>query len=84
MRIFRLKRGKDHSGVSGEGYVAEGWQTSYGEVFLRWYGRGFSFFVSMGDMLRTHGHFGDTKLDVIFDDGVRIGSLPEGDKADAS
>lgn len=72
MKVFKLNRFVDHSGISGRGYVAEGWQTSYGEVFLRWYGTGFSFFPSMQDMLRVHGHKGDTVVEVIYDDGVTI------------
>lgn len=72
MRTFRLNRRVDHSGVSGNGYVAEGWETSYGEVFLRWYGTGFSFFNSMDDMLAVHGHKGDTIPEFICDDNVRL------------
>lgn len=72
MKTFRLHRKVDHSGVSGTGYVAEGWETSYGEVFLRWYGTGFSFFHSMKDMLAVHGHGGDTVVDVIYSDNVDI------------
>lgn len=72
MKLFRLNRVVDHSGVSGPGYVASGWETDYGEVFLRWYGTGFSFFHSMDDMLRVHGHGGDTVVDFIYDDGVFI------------
>lgn len=72
MQTFRLLRHKDVSGVSGEGYVAEGWITSYGECFMRWYGTGFSFFNSVEDMLRVHGHGGQTETEVIWGDGVVI------------
>lgn len=72
MQVFRLLRNRDHSGVSGTGYVAEGWLTSYGEVFLRWYGTGFSFFHSMSDMLKVHGYGGDTKVEIIWSEDVSI------------
>lgn len=74
MRAFLLKRNKDTTGVSGTGYVAEGWQTSYGEVILRWYGPhgGLGIHKSMQDMLNIHGHGGNTEAEVVWTDGVRI------------
>lgn len=74
METFKLYRKKDVTGVSGTGYIAEGWQTSYGEVILRWYGPhgGFGFHRSMEDCLAIHGHGGETIPEWTGGDGMKI------------
>lgn len=74
MILFKLRRYKDVTGLSGAGYVAEGWVTSYGEVHLRWYGPygGDGRFEKVESMLAIHGHGGHTVMDTLFDDGIYI------------
>lgn len=63
-RIFRLERRFDPSGVSGVGSVAEGALFSDGTAVLRW--RGLhpttTFFDSLDDVIRIHGHGGTTHV----------------------
>lgn len=74
MKLFKLNRKRDSTGVSGTGIIAEGWETTYGEIHLRWYGPygGDGRFESMKSMLAIHGHGGDTVVDVLYDDGISI------------
>jgi len=64
VRRFYLDRHKDISGVSGEGFVAEGIQFTDGTVVLRWLGRTPSLVVwaSLADAMEVHGHDGATTV----------------------
>lgn len=68
MRIFRLERDIDVSGVSGTGVVARGVEFPDGTVALRWLGADPStvFWASIDAAERIHGHGGATR--VVWDD----------------
>lgn len=64
MRLFKLFRHEDPSGVSGTGYVAEGVIWSDGSVAVRWLGEYASTitYMSIGDVEQVHGHNGQTEV----------------------
>jgi hypothetical protein len=64
MRLFRLHRIEDVSGVSGIGIVAEGVVFSDGTVALRWLTETSSTAVydSIEDARAVHGHDGKTEI----------------------
>lgn len=65
MRLFRLVRSEDVSGVSGTGVVAEGILFSDGHVALRWCTEGPRSTViweAIGDVVAIHGHDGRTQI----------------------
>jgi hypothetical protein len=65
MRTFRLYRGKDMSGVSGTGYVAEGVEFSDGTVVLRWTSKTPTTEIhpDIGTLRLLHGHYGSTRVE---------------------
>lgn len=64
MRRFQLFRRQDVSGVSGTGIVAEGVEFQHGWVALCWVSRltSLSFYWSVADVERIHGHDGRTEI----------------------
>ena len=66
MRVFRLERDVDASGVSGTGVVAEGVEFSDGTVALRWLGGWPTSVVFHERGIRSveavHGHEGKTRI----------------------
>lgn len=58
MRMFKLYRHSDQTGISGIGYVAEGVEFSDGCCVLRWTTatKSTSLYASMTDLLAIHGH----------------------------
>lgn len=64
MRLFRLERDTDHTGVSGTGIVAEGCQFTDATVVLRWLSEHASTVVwrNIDDAMTVHGHDGATRL----------------------
>lgn len=61
-RLFVLRRGRDVTGVSGAGDVADGVQWADGTVVLRWRERtSTSVWDSLELMLSVHGHDGCTR-----------------------
>jgi hypothetical protein len=65
---FRVIRDIDHSGISGTGDVAEGWESSDGNtVVLKWRGKTPSvcIYSDIRHIEAIHGHGGDTRI--VFD-----------------
>lgn len=66
MRLFRLERDADITGVSGTGVVAEGVEFSDGTVALRWCGAWPTSVVfhdrGMQAVESVHGHGGATRI----------------------
>lgn len=62
MRLFKLVRKQDVSGVSGTGEVAEGVEFHDGKIAMTWYGRLHTVEVanSIKDIEEIHGHGGLT------------------------
>ena len=54
MRLFKLNRKRDISGISGTGIIAEGVEFSDGQVVMSWLGKYHS--------MEIHGHGGATEL----------------------
>lgn len=67
MKLFRLNRIIDETGISGTGYVAEGVQFTSGKVVLQWLTETSSttFFSSIEDVEKVHGHGGLTQIEWI-------------------
>lgn len=65
MRLFRLHRIEDVSGVSGVGYVAEGVVYADGTCAIRWYGEHASTVIwsDIADAEAIHGHGGRTRFE---------------------
>ena len=66
MRIFRLVRDDDVTGVSGTGVVAEGIEFSDGRVAIRWIvgeHRSTATWDNINAVIAIHGHNGATILD---------------------
>lgn len=64
-RRFALHRHRDRSGVSGVGVVAFGTSYPSGEATLAWCSgavRSVTVFASVADIVRIHGHGGDSEL----------------------
>lgn len=73
-RLFVLVRDRDHTGVSGEGVVAEGVQFSTGRVALHWIAGGISSTAlhdSLENVEAIHGHGGSTRVVFLNGDGNR-------------
>ena len=64
MRLFRLHRIEDETGVSGTGDVAEGVQFSDGTCAMRWLTATSStaIYASIEDLEKIHGHGGRTRV----------------------
>lgn len=75
MRIFKLVRDEDASGVSGTGEVAEGIEFKNGKCVMCWDTKTSSIAVyeNVDELVAIHGHEGRTY--VKFDDGVTVGKL---------
>jgi len=65
MRLFKLKRLTDISGVSGTGYVAEGVEFHDGQCVLSWFGRWHTIetLPSLEAVEAIHGHNGATEIE---------------------
>lgn len=67
MKIFRLNRNKDQSGVSGTGVVAIGVEFPSGKVAVTW--RGEKATIEIADSISViegiHGHEGSTTVEFI-------------------
>lgn len=65
MKLFRLNRVIDETGISGTGYVAEGVQFTNGKVVLQWTTEtsSMTFFNSIEDVEKIHGHGGLTQIE---------------------
>jgi hypothetical protein len=74
MRIFRLNRIEDESGVSGTGVVAEGVEFWDGTCSLRWGSdtRSTAIYDSIADVETIHGHDGKTKIEIVGDTDTGI------------
>jgi len=72
IRIFRLQRDDDASGVSGTGVVAEGVIFSNTKVVLSWLTihKSIAVYDSLAEMLAIHGHEGRTKI--VWDDELPV------------
>ncbi|NIR16639.1 MAG: hypothetical protein GWN86_23040 [Desulfobacterales bacterium] len=64
MRVFKLHRKKDISGVSGVGIVAEGVEFSNGKVALAWHSsyKSIAIYDSIKDVETIHCHGGFTQV----------------------
>jgi hypothetical protein len=66
MKIFRLNRIKDPSGISGLGIVAYGYEFENGRVAYTWHTEYAT--ISIADSLtvveKLHGHNGDTIIEI--------------------
>lgn len=62
MRLFKLNRVEDETGVSGTGEVAGGVVFPDGRVVMRWFTQTAStaFYDSISDVETIHGHDGKT------------------------
>lgn len=74
MRLFRLVRKEDVSGVSGVGIVAEGVCFGNGKVAMAWIGKHHTIelFDYMEEVEELHGHEGRTVVEWIVRDDGRI------------
>jgi hypothetical protein len=65
MKLFRLNRVVDETGISGTGYVAEGVLFTNGRVVLQWLTETASttIFNNIEDMEKIHGHGGLTQIE---------------------
>jgi len=75
MRVFKLVRREDVSGVSGTGEIAEGVEFMDGTVVLKWlvplgHSGGFSIFKTLDDVRAIHGHDGRTQVLFAFTDAI--------------
>jgi len=64
MRIFRLVREEDESGVSGVGVVAEGVLFSNSKAVISWrtIHKSVCIYDSLAEMIAVHGHNGKTNI----------------------
>lgn len=69
MRLFKLVRTEDFSGVSGTGEVAMGVEFDNGQCVMCWDTNTSSIAIynNVRDLVTIHGHEGRTK--VVFEDG---------------
>lgn len=67
MRLFRLKRNVDISGISGPGYVTEGVIFTDGSVAMRWLTHVSStcYYKSIEDVETIHGHNGASVVEYV-------------------
>lgn len=70
MRLFRLMRQADPTGVSGTGVVAEGVQFTDGTAVLHWRGEYASTVIwkSVDHAMHVHGHDGATRVEWVGDE----------------
>lgn len=76
MRLFKLVRNRDVSGVSGTGVVAEGVEFHDGQCALSWFGQfhTVTIFAKVADITAIHGHEGSTQVE--FDsEPLKFGSM---------
>lgn len=75
MRLFKLVRNEDYSGVSGTGEVAEGVEFSDGQCVMRWQTEipSTAIYNSIQDLVSIHGHEGRTFAR--FEDGSVVGGV---------
>ena len=68
MRVFKLMRGHDVTGVSGEGHVADVVEFDDGRVVVNWRTERRSTVVwdSLDDAMSVHGHDGATRLEAVY------------------
>jgi hypothetical protein len=61
---FTIHRTEDPSGVSGTGVVAEGWETSRGQVVIAWLSDtpSICIYADVRDVERVHGHHGKSQI----------------------
>lgn len=82
VRIFKLLRHDDKSGVSGVGFVAVGVVFPSGKVVLEWLGpySTFGIYNNLADVERIHGHGGATRVVFINHDEQTLlnGASPDG------
>lgn len=64
MKLFKLVRSIDVSGVSGVGEIAEGVEFHDGQIALSWLGtyHTVELLHSMDDLIAIHGHSGSTEV----------------------
>lgn len=64
MRMFKLIRHEDETGVSGAGYVAQGVEFDDGSVAMRWRTETSStaVYAKIEDVEVIHGHGGKTEI----------------------
>ena len=64
MKLFRLDRDLDVSGVSGVGSVAQGVEFDDGTVVVRWLGNTptTTMHANMASVEKIHGHHGYTRI----------------------
>lgn len=67
VKLFKLVRDEDVSGVSGTGIVAEGVKFSDGTCVLRWVTqwRSTAVYATVEDLDAIHGHGGRTRIEWI-------------------
>jgi hypothetical protein len=67
MRVFRLVRLEDETGLSGTGEIAEGIEFSNGKVALGWGGAlavpSVAIFDSIEQVVKVHGHGAKTRIE---------------------
>ena len=70
MKIFKLFRKKDISGVSGTGWIAEGVEFSNGKVVISWLGKlsATNVYDTIENAIAIHGHEGNTLF--VYDSNV--------------
>lgn len=87
MRLFRLIRDRDISGVSGEGIVCEGVEFSDGVAVIHWIVGPHSTTTvhpdGVASVVAIHGHGGATRLvwDMGDGSGVAFPNVPSGSEA---
>jgi hypothetical protein len=73
VKVFRLHRLEDETGLSGTGIVAEGAVFSNGKVVVAWAGEqavpSVAVFDSIEQVEQVHGHGGKTRVEW---EGIRI------------
>lgn len=69
MKLFRLVREIDYSGISGTGIVAEGVEFDTGVVVMQWCvaerPSSIAVFGDMADVRELHGHRGATRIEYL-------------------
>lgn len=85
LRLFRLYREEDETGVSGTGPVCAGVQLPSGRCALEWITGnapgGFTLYNSPEDILKVHGHDGKTRIEWL---GEQVDASSERNKLDKS
>ena len=65
LRVFKLIRDEDKSGISGTGIVAQGVQFPTGKCVMEWLvaGKSMSIYDSVEVLVEIHGHEGKTRVE---------------------